>query len=103
MKYTRYSKYTGEPWDAIDLADLVSRLSDFLLQSGYESQFYGLQEMDPERSMEQLRQAILHALEEGDLLPPDMMEQLLQDTDLESNRELKELLDRLIDRIEQEA
>jgi Ca-activated chloride channel family protein len=102
MKYTRYSRYTGEPWDSVDLEELVSRLSDYLLQSGFESQWYGFQEMDGERSMEQLRQAILRALETSDLLPEDM-EQLLQDTDLERNADLKELLDRLIERMEQEG
>ena len=88
MKYTRYSRYTGEPWDSVDLEELVNRLSDFLLQSGFESQWYGFQEMDAERSMEQLRQAILRALETSDLLPEDMMERLLQDTDLERNADL---------------
>ncbi len=103
MKYTRYSRYTGEPWDSVDLEELVSRLSDFLLQSGFQSQFYGFQEMDPEGSMEQLRQAILRALEEGELLPSDAMEQLLQDTDLERNADLRELIDRLIERMEQDG
>lgn len=103
MKYTRYSRYTGEPWDSVDMEELVNRLSDFLLQSGFQSQFYGFYEMDRERSMEQLRQAILRALEEGDLLPSDLTEQLLQDTDLERNSDLKDLLDWLIGRMEQEG
>lgn len=103
MKYTRYSRYSGEPWDSVDLEELVHRLSDFLLQSGFESQWYGFQEMDAERSMEQLRQAILRALEASDLLPEDLMEQLLQDTDLERNADLRELLDRLIERMAQEG
>src|SRR5216684_2645235 len=69
MKFIRYGKYVGEPADAVDLEELVKRLGDFFLQSGFESQFYGMNEMDPERSMEALRQAILKALQEGDLLP----------------------------------
>jgi len=52
MKFIRWSRYTGEPSDAVDLQELVKRLSDFFLQSGFESQFYGISEMDPERSME---------------------------------------------------
>ncbi len=40
MKYIRYTKYTGEPADAVDLEELVQRLSDFFLQSGFDSQFY---------------------------------------------------------------
>ena len=54
MKYIRYTKYTGEPGDGVDLQELVKRLSDFFLQSGFESQFYGISEMDPDKSMEAL-------------------------------------------------
>ena len=55
MKYIRYSKYTGEPADDVDLQELVKRLGDFFLQSGFESQYYGISEMDPEKTMEALR------------------------------------------------
>ena len=40
MKY-RYSKFTGEDLDDVDLEDLLSRLSDLLLSSGFDSP-YGL-------------------------------------------------------------
>ena len=40
MKY-RYSKFTGDDLDDIDLEDLLSRLSDLLLSSGFDSP-YGL-------------------------------------------------------------
>ncbi|MHB8676818.1 MAG: vWA domain-containing protein [Candidatus Acidiferrales bacterium] len=103
MKYVRYKKYTGQEADDIDLQELMNRLSDFLLQSGFESQYYGFQEMDSERSMEQLRQAILRALEEGDLLPPEMMEQLLENPDLGQNQRLRDMIDQLIERMTQEG
>ncbi|HET6198903.1 MAG TPA: VWA domain-containing protein, partial [Candidatus Acidoferrales bacterium] len=77
--------------------------SDFLLQSGFESQYYGFQEMDPERSMEQLRQAILRALEEGDLLPPEMMEELLENPDLNQSQRLRDMIDQLIERMTEEG
>lgn len=35
MKY-RYSKFTGDPLDEIDIEDLVSKLSDLLLSSGFD-------------------------------------------------------------------
>jgi len=106
MKYIRYSKYTGEAADELDLQELMNRLSDFLLGSGYESQ-YGMYEMDSssmssERAMDELREAILRALEEGDLLPPELMEQLMENPDLSQNQQLRELIDRLIERLEQE-
>jgi Ca-activated chloride channel family protein len=103
MKYIRYSKYTGEPWEAVDLQELVNRLSDFFLQSGFQSQFYGVYEFDPEHTMEQLRQAILRALEEGDLLPPEMLEELMQNPDLAQNADLRELIDKLVERLAEEG
>ena len=103
MKYVRYKKHTGQEADEIDLQELMNRLSDFLLQSGFSSQYYGVQEMDPEGSMEQLRQAILRALEEGDLLPPEMMERLLENPDLDQNQKLRDLIDQLIERLTQEG
>jgi Ca-activated chloride channel family protein len=103
MKYVRYKKYTGQEADDVDLQELMNRLSNFLLQSGFESQYYGFQEMDTERSMEQLQQAILRALEEGDLLPPEMMEELLENPDLDQNQRLREMIDQLIERMTQEG
>ena len=102
-KYIRYTKYTGEPADGVDLQELVKRLSDFFLQSGFESQFYGLSEMDPEKSMEALRQAIQRGLEEGDLLPNQELKDLLDGTPEEMDAKMKELIDQLIDRLMQEG
>jgi Ca-activated chloride channel family protein len=106
MKYIKYSKYAPGAADDIDLQELMSRLSDYLLQSGFESQ-YGIYELDNERSREQimddLREAILRALEEGDLVPPEMMEQMLQNPDLSQNQELRDLIDQIIQRMEAEG
>jgi Ca-activated chloride channel family protein len=106
MKFTRFSKYTGEPVDAIDLEELVKRLGDFLLQSGFESQYYGMSEMDRAHSMEALKQAILQALQEGDLLPEEMSEELrkmLQDPNASENQAIKDLIEKLIERMAQEG
>jgi Ca-activated chloride channel homolog len=107
MKFIRYGKYVGEPADAVDLEELVKRLGDFFLQSGFESQFYGINEMDPEKSMEALRQAILKALQEGDLLPEGAMSEelreMLQNADAMNNPEIRELLDKLTERLAQEG
>jgi Ca-activated chloride channel family protein len=106
MRYTKYSRYSPDAADDIDLQELMSRMSDFFLQSGFDNQ-YGVYEMDMERSreqhMEQLREAILRALEEGDLVPPELMEQMLQNPDLSQNKELKDLIDQIIQRMEEEG
>jgi len=102
-KFIRYTKYTGEPAGGVDMQELVKRLSDFFLQSGFESQYYGMSEMDPERSMEALRQAIQRALEEGDLLPDKELQDLLDGTPEQMNTKMKELIDQLIDRLMEEG
>jgi Ca-activated chloride channel family protein len=105
MKFIRYGKYVGEPADAVDLEELVRRLGDFFLQSGFESQFYGVSNMDPEKSMEALREAILRALQEGDLLPPDAMSdelrEMLQNPQAKDSQAVRDLLDKLMERIAQ--
>ena len=106
MKYTKYSKYAPDAAEDIDLQELMSRLSDFFLQSGYESQF-GIYEMDPERSrekmMDELREAILRALQEGDLLPPELMEQMLNNPNISENPELSDVIEQIIQRMEEEG
>ena len=107
MKFTKFSKYTGEPADSIDLEELIKKLGDFFLQSGFESQFYGMNEFHPERSMEALREAILRALQEGDLFDENSlteeMRQMLQQSDAMNNEEIRDLLDKLMERMAQEG
>ncbi len=103
MKIIRYSRYTGQEAGDVDLQELMNRLSDFLIQSGFASDQYGIYEMDPQQSMDDLRQAILRALEEGDFLPPDLTEELLQNSDPAQNQRLSELIDQLIERLAQEG
>ena len=67
MKFIRYKKYEGDDWDSLDMEGLLDRLADFLLQSGFQSEYYRFSEMDGERTMEQLRQAILDALMDGSM------------------------------------
>ncbi|HXX19095.1 MAG TPA: VWA domain-containing protein [Candidatus Acidoferrum sp.] len=106
MKYTKYSRYLPGAADDIDLQDLMDRLSDFFLQSGFQSQ-YGFYELDMEdarqQHMEALRQAILRALQEGDLIPPELMEKLRENADLSQNQELRDMIDQIIERMEQEG
>jgi Ca-activated chloride channel family protein len=107
MKVIRYGKYVGEPADAVDLDELVKRLGDFFLQSGFESQYYGVSEMDNQRSMAALKEAILRALQEGDLLPEDAMSEelrkMLQSPQAQSSQAVKDLLEKLMDRLAQEG
>ena len=75
MKY-RYTKYTGDELDDLDLEDLVAKLSDLLLASGFGNP-YGTDE--DERTMQALHDAILDALFNGGVLPEETIERLLGD------------------------
>ena len=107
MKFIKYGKYIGEPADAIDLEELVKKLGNFFLQSGFESQFYGVSEMDPEKSMEALKDAILRALQEGDLMPEgamsDELREMLQNPNARQSQEVKDLIEKLMERMAQEG
>jgi Ca-activated chloride channel homolog len=99
MKY-RYSKYTGDLLDELDLEDLVSKLSDLLLASGFGNP-YGAD--DEERTMQALHDAILDALFNGGVLSEDTIQQLLGDPadgDQEDVRsKLEELIQQIIERM----
>ena len=76
MKY-RYTKFTGDLLDELDLEDLVSKLSDLLLSSGFGNPYGGGD--DDERTMQALHDAILDALFNGGVLPEETIERLLGD------------------------
>ncbi|MBI4461435.1 MAG: VWA domain-containing protein [Acidobacteria bacterium] len=101
MRFTRYSRYTGGWAEGIDLDELVSQLADYLLQSGFHSR-YGFYEMDFERTLERLREALLQALEENDLLPPEFRQQLEQNPE-RADELLQQLLQQLIERMAEEG
>ena len=95
MKY-RYTKYRPEDLDELDLEDLLSRLSDMLLGSGFEDP-YGMPGDDDGHSMQALHEAILEALLSG-ALSDEMLERLLG-KDWQSAEDAEQRIDELIDRI----
>jgi len=98
MKRIRYSKYVPDPAGEMSMEDLLSALSDYLLQSGFEnSMYYDLP--GREQTMEDLRRAIEQALLEGDLLDEQMREHLQQ---MQMEGSLDELIEQLIERMQQE-
>jgi Ca-activated chloride channel homolog len=103
LKY-RYTKFTGDALDDLDLEDLVSKLSDLLLASGFGNP-YGTNE--EERTMQALHDAILEALFNGGVLPEETIERLLGDPadgDQEDARsKLEELIQQIIERMAEEG
>jgi Ca-activated chloride channel family protein len=101
MRFTRYSRFTGSWADGIDLDDLFSQLADYLLESGFQAP-YGIYEMDFDRTMERLREAILRALEENNLLPPELRQQMEHEPE-QADELLQQLLQQLIERMAEEG
>ncbi|MBA3639702.1 MAG: VWA domain-containing protein [Acidobacteriota bacterium] len=103
MKY-RYTKYRPEDLDDLNLEDLLSRLSDTLLGSGFEDP-YGLPGEDDGQSMQALHEALLEAILSG-AIPDDMLEKLLgkdwQTAD-DAEERIDELVDRIIQKLQQQG
>jgi len=101
MKSIKYSRYTGEDF-GIDAQDLLQALSDFFLQSGFNSNYSQFMEMD-QRTMEDLKQAIQRALESGDLFPDDQMQQMMEKLQSMSPDQLNQLLESLVQKLADEG
>jgi Ca-activated chloride channel homolog len=103
MRY-RYTKYTGDELDELDLEDLVAKLSDLLLSSGFGNP-YGTDEA--ERTMQALHDAILDALFNGGVLPEETIERLLGDPadgdQSDARSKLEELIQQIMERMTDEG
>jgi Ca-activated chloride channel family protein len=101
----RYSKYTGEDLDELDLEDLLSKLSDLLLGSGFENP-YGTDEDEAGHSWQSLHDAIMEALLNGGLLSEETLERLLgkdwRDAD-DAQQRLDDLIEKIIEKLQSQG
>ena len=98
MKRIRYSKYVPDPAGEMSMEDLLSALSDYLLQSGFqESIWYELPE--GEQTLDELKRAIEQALMNGEMFDENLREQIEQ---MVADGQLDELIEKLIERMQQE-
>src|SRR4051812_26217442 len=101
MKWTRFSKYTGDDL-GIDAQDLMNALADFFLRSGFDSQFMQFSQWN-ENSLDDLKQAIQHALESGELFENDRLREMMEKLSAMSPEQLDQLLDKLVEKLAQEG
>ncbi len=100
MKFVRYSKYVPDPASEMSMEDLLSALSDYLLQSGFQSAYSNYYELrDAEQTLEELKQAIESALLNSDVLDEELRDQLQQ---MQMEGSLDDLIQKLIERMERE-
>src|SRR5882724_5721185 len=105
MKFTRYSKFKGLDVSGINLGDLMEGLSDSLLQSGYDDDYYWTrQRRELDTSLDALRTALLQALVDQELLSEYQIQEMMADNDGKfKGSQLEEMLNQLIERLVEEG
>ena len=105
MKFTRYSKFKGLDVSAINLGDLMDALSDSVLQSGYDEDYYWTrQRRAQDTSLDALRRALLEALVDQGLIDERQIQEMLADNEGEFKGSLlEEMLNQLIERLVEEG
>src|ERR1041385_5135271 len=105
MKFTRYSKFKGLDVFGINLGDLMEGLSDSLLDSGYDDDYYWTrQRMPQDPSLDALRRALLQALMNQGLLSQHQIQQMLAENEGKyEGSQLQEMLNQLIERLVEEG
>jgi Ca-activated chloride channel homolog len=116
MRFTKYSKWTGQSWDDISLEELMDALTDHLLRSGFEDQFRRhyrrwardwdydrFDDSDSDDPLESLRRAIREALRNSGLLDEEQYGQLFDEEGNARDERLDELIDQLIRRLIEEG
>src|ERR1017187_4878811 len=101
MKRVKYSKYIPNLAEELSLDDLMDALSDFLLESGFESelgQYY--RPSNSGDTLDALRDAIRDALLNPGVCDEEMREQLQQ---TQNQGQMDDLIDDLMERMEQEG
>ena len=103
MKTIKYSKYTGCDLDSLSLEELLNKISDYLLESGFYQDYYGNYPPGQDHSLKDLHEAILDALLNHQLLPDEVLEKLLDGSAEEQNERLSQLVQKLIERLRREG
>ena len=101
MKYVRYSKYTGEDM-GIGAEELLQALSDFLLESGFNSQYMPFSEWN-QHTLEDLKKAIQQALEQGKLFDDSSLQEMMEQLGKMSPEQMDQLLEKLVQKMVDEG
>ena len=105
MKFFSYTKFKGFDVSGIDLGGLMDALSSQMLDSGYDENYWWTRERhDPDDWLDALRQAILQALLDQEILSEHDVEQMLTDNEGKFKGSLLEqLINQLIERLVDEG
>ena len=105
MKFTRYSKFNGLDVASLNLGDLMEALSDSLLYSGYDDDYYWTRQRTPQdTTLDALRRALLQALMDQGLLEQWQIQEMLAENEGKfKGSQLEEMLNQLIERLVEEG
>src|SRR5687767_13099172 len=105
MKFIKYSKFKGFDVSSVNLGDLMQSLSDMMLDSGFNDDYYWTRERsEVDDSLDALRQALLDALMEQGILDELDAQKMLDDNDGKFKGSLLEqLINQLIERLVEEG
>lgn len=105
MKFIRYSKFKGFDVFGLDLGGLMDALSNRMLDSGFNEDYWWTRQRNKaDDSLDALRQAILQALLDQEVLSEQDVEQMLADNGGEFKGSLlEELINQLIERLVEEG
>jgi Ca-activated chloride channel family protein len=104
MKY-RYSKFQGFDVSSINLGELMDSMSNALLDSGYDDDYYWTRQRKPtDTSLDALRQGLLEALLDKGLVSEEQVREMLAENEGKFRGSLlEELLNQLIERLVEEG
>src|SRR6267143_4552107 len=105
MRFTRYGKFNGLDVWSLDLGDLMEGLSDSLLSSGYDDDYYWTRQRTPQdTTLDALRRALLQALMDQGLLEQWQIQEMLAENEGKfKGSQLEEMLNQLIERLVEEG
>jgi Ca-activated chloride channel family protein len=101
MKWIRYSRYTGDDF-GLSAEDLLKALSDFFLQSGFQNQYMGFSEWN-QQTLEDLKNALQRALEQGEAFDPDQAQRIQQALENMTPEQMDDMLSRLVQKLVDEG
>jgi Ca-activated chloride channel family protein len=101
MRRIHYSKYTGDDL-GIDADDLLKALADFLLESGFNSQYMPFSEYN-QHTLEDLKKAIQQALEHGELFDNERLQEMMERIGNMSQEQMDQLIERLVKKMVDEG
>jgi len=101
MKWINYTRYNGEDL-GISAEDLLQALSDFLLESGFNTQYMPFSEWN-QHTLEDLKKAIQQALEEGKLFNNENLNEMMEKLGNMTAEQMEKLVEKLVQKMVDEG